>query len=267
MVSTHISDSGQRSLLELPGDVRSRIMQYALTSSAPLHLVSPLKAAPEEAMRPFSALTAARLSAKRPLLVDPQSENGDGVEYNQTKYVCKMLYAETAGFELRCNDILISGEDSICKQLLQFGEYIGRKMRWLKNRTTTLHDYRPRHGSPGEMSPREIIKSHFPDTADMVAKTAWFCEAHPDITVDVGLPQLGAQLEVIHHFSIALQITIGAALTAVLRSSNLDFIVPQDWQRVLTNSIKIIKRDWLGRVLTEEDIRVEKLRYRTVEGV
>jgi hypothetical protein len=124
-----MSESRQRSLLDLPRDVRSRSMEYALTSSAPLHLVSSLTAAPAGAVRPFSALTAARLSAKRPLLVDPQSETGDGVEYNQinqVKYVRKLLYAETAGHELRFNNLVIASEDGTCKQLLQFGKYIGR---------------------------------------------------------------------------------------------------------------------------------------------
>jgi hypothetical protein len=172
MAPAYISEGTQCTLLTLPGDVRSRIMEYALTSSAPLHLVSPLKTAPKGAVRPFSAVMAARLCAKRPILVDPQSETGDGVEFNQIKYVCSQLKAETAGHELRFNDIIIAGEDSTCKQLLQFGEHIGSKTRWLKNRTITLLDLRPRYGNPGELTPPKILISLFPDTADMIAKTA-----------------------------------------------------------------------------------------------
>jgi hypothetical protein len=100
-------------------------MEYALTSSAPLHLVSPLKSPHKGATRPFSAVMAARLCAKRPILVAPQSETGDGVEFNQIKFVCSQLKAETAGHELRFNDIIITSEDSTCKQFLQLGEYIG----------------------------------------------------------------------------------------------------------------------------------------------
>jgi hypothetical protein len=170
MAPAYISEGTQCTLLTLPGDVRSRIMEYALTSSAPLHLVSPLKSPPKGAVRPFSAVMAARLCVKRPILVDPQSETGDGVELNQIKFVCRQAYAETAGHELRFNDNIIAGEDSTFEQLFQFGEHIGSKTRWLKNRTITLSDLRLRYRNPGELNPTKILMNLFPDTADMIAK-------------------------------------------------------------------------------------------------
>jgi hypothetical protein len=273
MAPVYISEGTQCTFLTLPGDVRSRIMEYALTSSAALHHVSPLETPLKGVVRPFSAVMAARLCAKRPILVDPQSETGDGVEFNQIKYVCRQAYAETAGHELRFNDIIIAGEDSTCKQLLQFGEYIGRKTRWLKNRPITLSDLRPRYGNPGELTPPKILMNLFPDSADMVAKTAWFCEAQPSITVHITLPQLGTQLDCArpHTHNLVLQIITGAALTAVLRGEDLSAIVPHDllqnWQNVLTRPIKTMRKNWLGRALTEDEIRVPNLRYRAVEGM
>jgi predicted GNAT family N-acyltransferase len=41
----------------------------------------------------------------------------------------------------------------------------------------------------------------------------------------------------------------------------------QNWQNVLTRSIKTMRKNWLGRVLTEDEIRVPNLRYRAVEGM
>jgi hypothetical protein len=89
-------------LLLLPLEVRNHIFQYALTSQAPLRYQPPVRATFE--YRFPTAWPAILYEAKRTWTstLSPRSA------FSQLKYVCKQLYAEMAGLEVKFNLIVFA---------------------------------------------------------------------------------------------------------------------------------------------------------------
>lgn len=113
------------------------VYAYALTSpTGVLNLHTP--AAPSSRFSPTPT------HPPRALLTLPGSPY---TEFNQLKYVCKSLRAETAGMEVRFNDILItqatSSDAPVGAQLLAFWEkFCTQKKKWLHHTTFWLRDGR-----------------------------------------------------------------------------------------------------------------------------
>lgn len=70
--------------LNLPAELRNHIVAYALTTSA----------------RTLQYMPNDNLHSEKPIFEDPQQPDH---EFNQLKYVCKQLYYETAGLEIKYN--------------------------------------------------------------------------------------------------------------------------------------------------------------------
>ena len=79
-------------LLDLPAELRNTIYGLALTHSKPLHYRKP-KGDGDKSYLYLPEAPSQQVHDQKP------------VEYNQLKYVNKQLYAETAGLELKFNDI------------------------------------------------------------------------------------------------------------------------------------------------------------------
>ncbi len=73
-------------LLRLPGEIRNRIYEYALTSPKKLYF-----SATDEALKLRPAMSL---------------WSGVSPEFNQLKYTCYQLYKETAGVEVQFNTVV-----------------------------------------------------------------------------------------------------------------------------------------------------------------
>ncbi|KAF2640341.1 hypothetical protein P280DRAFT_507848 [Massarina eburnea CBS 473.64] len=80
-------------LMDLPGEIRNLIYEFALTSPSPLHYREPIS------------------DTTKPLIYEPATEYSQAAEINQIKYVNKRLYAETAGLEVVFNTILFARKE------------------------------------------------------------------------------------------------------------------------------------------------------------
>jgi len=130
--------------LDLPPEIRNHIYQFALTSAfGYLRLQSPS----EPGTTIHSSVSPSIDDAfHRTLLINSDDADLD-TEFNQLKFVSKQLYQETAGIEVRFNDIVIakkwSSELSLGTQLLQFIQLVSiSKRHWLVGCTFRLKDLR-----------------------------------------------------------------------------------------------------------------------------
>lgn len=88
MISTSISTtpSPPSALLSLPPELRNRIFAYTLTSRTQILQYAP----------------SPKANHHRPVFSDPSSSHPTR-DFNQLKYVCRQLYLETAGLEIKYN--------------------------------------------------------------------------------------------------------------------------------------------------------------------
>jgi hypothetical protein len=116
-------------LFEIPGEIRNRILEYALTSSTPLQYNPPI----DDDSRPSFCVS---------------STKPDGTmvshEFNVIKYVNRQLYAETAGLEIKLNTLHFSSQEGIrsspTQHLISFVCLLTPiKKGWLHN--VVVHDY------------------------------------------------------------------------------------------------------------------------------
>jgi hypothetical protein len=124
------------------------------------------------------------------LNVAPPTNNdlGDSVEYNQLKFVCRKLYAETAGLELKYNDIVICGDAGLsdegpARKFLQWREdFDPAKLSWLKLKTITLTFKIP------ESKTYSMLFPEFPESPETFAALAAVCKVNPDMMVRHEMP-------------------------------------------------------------------------------
>ncbi|KAI4667099.1 uncharacterized protein J4E79_001783 [Alternaria viburni] len=147
-------------LLDLPAELRNTIYQLALTHSEPLHYRMP------------------KDGEDKPYLYHREApfQQGDDeklVEYNQLKYVNKQLYAETAGLELKFNDVTLSessGHESPSDMLTAWVSSISiAKRSWIKTISITCDKYDP--------------KCFDSESAEAVARLARLCNDIPTMRV------------------------------------------------------------------------------------
>jgi hypothetical protein len=93
-----IKEQPQSPLLRLPAELRNRIYEYALTAKGDLMYM--FWGTDHKSIICDSAHDA---DSSRPVSVG-------ATEFNQLKYVCLKLYAETAALELRLNTLNIHGQ-------------------------------------------------------------------------------------------------------------------------------------------------------------
>ncbi|KAF1848607.1 uncharacterized protein K460DRAFT_403889 [Cucurbitaria berberidis CBS 394.84] len=184
MSSAQLRKGIQPTLLTLPGEIRNRICQYALSCEM-LRLALPVVGT-----SPPSPLLDSRLAVPRPILIDAAVQDLTKViEFNQVKFACRQLYAETAGVELKYNHLLITRrwnfEDSVCEQFLQLAKHVQAKLHWLAASTVLLADVRPHILT--ELR-KDISITTYPISANMVTKVASWCKDHLSVQVHIVLP-------------------------------------------------------------------------------
>jgi hypothetical protein len=111
------------------------------------------------------------------------------VEYNQLKFVCRQAYAETAGLELKYNDLIVCdrsrGDEAVGLQFVKFLENIGAaKHSWLHGCSIDPVDRREKDIRPGH--------TFLPDSAATIARIASFCNANPSISAHYIIPGFDA---------------------------------------------------------------------------
>jgi hypothetical protein len=152
-------------LLRLPGELRNKIYEYALSSQTPLLLNSDTGGLPAQLLSDIDGFTQ---------------------EFNQIKYVSKQLYAETAHTEMKYNDIMVSRkemeDDPPGSQFLSwiYALMLPTRLR-LNGATVVLTDDSGAHG---------MLYDYMPDTARTMSYLARFCNAHPAVTIHYHLPPL-----------------------------------------------------------------------------
>ncbi|KAF2877754.1 hypothetical protein BDV95DRAFT_588790 [Massariosphaeria phaeospora] len=97
------------SLLTLPGEIRNRIYEFALHNPEGLtHTTQIVKIREPQSGKKKALIKPLFHAFIHPL--SPGADNRPAVEYNQLKYVCRQLYAETAGLELKLNAWVVPGK-------------------------------------------------------------------------------------------------------------------------------------------------------------
>lgn len=112
---------------------------------------------------------------------EPYAEKEED-EFNQIKYVCRQLYHETKGIELRCNKICFHQKyfhsQAPAPIFSKFTSSIApRKISWLTHIVIATESY-----STGQMIKHGINKMLEP--ADNIMRMADFCRSNPHVTVD-----------------------------------------------------------------------------------
>ncbi|KAI8938847.1 hypothetical protein NX059_004709 [Plenodomus lindquistii] len=179
------------SLLNLPGEIRNAIYNHALTApSAGLNIVLPCT----------RTTSPPRLAAghgiQRPVLV--QSCDKEENEYNQLKFVCKQLYREAAGLEVKLNNLVVehkSDSEATCgEQMLSFMAHVQGKVYWLTGRTITIKTIETEdvnhHEYPEVRGYTNPAVDMFPDTAANIFKIAAWCQQNPSVKIKAILPGL-----------------------------------------------------------------------------
>jgi hypothetical protein len=163
----------------LPPEIRNRIYGYVLTAPrAQLYLRMPYE---DQAVPNLSS----RL--KRPILQNWYIDGPD-VEFNQLKYVSCQAYAETAGLELKYNQLVVTdrteNDGAVGAQLLKFLEHVGvAKHSWLRGSSIALKKGWISNVGPGH--------GFLPDDAAAIARLASFCNANPSVGVYYTIPAFG----------------------------------------------------------------------------
>lgn len=255
MASNRLHEGDRPTLLTLPAEIRNRIYQYAL-SNKQLSLVLPLGWVMfGEPIPP----THAKLAIHRPIFIDADSV--EIMEFNQLKFVCRQLYAEAAGLELKYNDIAItqhywSSEYMVSEQFRQLAEQVKAKTHWLTGVTVTLDDMSPRCGDYGHVNQ---YSDHFPTIAEEIARLASWCRDNASVQIDVVL----SGLTLFHHCDSCLRsfMLIGVAMTRMLTNIDISDILPRQEQRDIPIIINLMTRFWLDTVDINE-LRAPNLRWR-----
>lgn len=138
-------------LLRLPGELRNRIYRYTLTSDRPLTFV--------ESIRPEKDRLAFFI-------------HGTFVEFNQSKYVCRQLYTETAGLELKYSPITFFGNSQLTRLPARlFNNFLSTcatsKVSWLSDIILCAYG----------------TKYNF-ESAQNLLLVAEFCRLHPHVRVE-----------------------------------------------------------------------------------
>lgn len=154
--------------MSLPSELRNRIYEFALSASTPLYYLEPHKG------------SKAILHIRTAL---PHPPHHQAVEFNQLKYANKQLYAETAGLELKFNNITISARwafnNPAAKLVTWLSSMPPAKIAWINTITLTF-DVRPvLYG---------IVSLQVPETAETIAQLSHLCKSHPTINVKYILP-------------------------------------------------------------------------------
>ena len=209
-------------LLRLPGELRNRIYEYALTNENGLYYTKKhFNAGPRNSKPSKLALHTKELHKPKLVMADPVWDNLDiyscsevswinsdyydelkrsyTEDFNQLKYVCRQLYSETAGLELKYNDLILSAKWNLLSKLTQsFAEF----------------------PVSGTVSLRKVILRGPLDPIKKLLKLDEFCKQQPHITVHYQIVQLQ------YTTFVEDLMAMGLALNLVLRGVDLSHLLP-----------------------------------------
>ncbi|KAH7081377.1 hypothetical protein BKA63DRAFT_487106 [Paraphoma chrysanthemicola] len=165
-------------LLSLPGELRNRIWEYALTSSVSIHHARTSRITADGQSRISYVLSACSTIATS----DPPTQEGPAgstLEYNNIKYVNRQLYDETANLEMKYNKIQFSqlnaGEASALDQVVGYTARLPRKhVKWLANVILEPHA----DADALRLWQKDNRKGH--RELSILIK---YCEQHPDVHI------------------------------------------------------------------------------------
>ncbi|CAO2654138.1 Nn.00g108710.m01.CDS01 [Neocucurbitaria sp. VM-36] len=259
MAPNQLRKGNQPTLLTLPGEIRNRIYRYALACDK-LKVILPFV---DNAELPVP--WKFRSKVQRLILVDATVDDVPNiVEFNQLKFTCRHFYTETAGLELKYNNIFVTRrwtfEDEVGSQFLQFANLVKAKAHWLSGSILTLEDVCP---WPSETGSGERFEGFFPDTATIIAKIASWCRDHPSVQVDITIPGFQS----CGHCEMCIQtfMIMGIALSDVLRGQDLGDLLPLALFSTMVHVIEDIMNSWTGSVRAS-DFQVPNLRFRIAHG-
>jgi hypothetical protein len=120
--------------------------------------------------------------ARRPILTLPTVDSKNLVEFNQLKYVCRQLYAETAGIELKFNNLSIRQESDLAgtfgTRFQTFMRHFEPRIQWLSGAPIVLEGSRDARDFDND-------ESFHPCTADVMIRTIAFCKSNPKVNVTI----------------------------------------------------------------------------------
>jgi hypothetical protein len=154
-------------LLELPGELRNRIWQYALTTENGLDMVW------------VSHRRSPQLFARG----RDAAEDEGRVEFNQLKYTCHALHKETAGWEAKFNRVVVCTHAADPRPVELFGNFLATcapaKAAWFTDLDLV---FETQAQNRGEDSARIMISLTL-ETSPALLSVAAFCKHHPHVNV------------------------------------------------------------------------------------
>ncbi|KAF2872790.1 hypothetical protein BDV95DRAFT_606362 [Massariosphaeria phaeospora] len=201
----------QSPFLQLPGDIRNSIYEFAFY--CPDGLFCTEKKEPD---------------GSRKLVIT----GSDHEEFNTLKFVCRQLYWETAGLELKSNQICFRPSQSsehnanrtsptLCIPL--FFHFVETctpsRLAWLTNVTIKEWDT---YSEPERCVTKRCYE-YINSQCDRIVDLQRFCVLHPKISVTFVIPGFGP----IEHLRTAKFVWLGLALTRLLRGVDLIPTFPQ----------------------------------------
>ncbi|KAH7091417.1 hypothetical protein FB567DRAFT_274113 [Paraphoma chrysanthemicola] len=171
-------------LLQLPAEVRNEIVEFALTSSGPLHHC-----------QPRTLFSPVRLQASYcHIFVEGKDIIDDQLErplFNNLKLVCRQLHAETAGLEIRFNSLIFAPQSvspfySNPHIPVSYGKYLKAAEQWLFDFVAPMTPKKLQWLSTVIIASGTkclaMRQSKAPPMPDL-SSLAMFCKQHPHIDV------------------------------------------------------------------------------------
>jgi hypothetical protein len=232
-------------LLELPAELRNTICQFALTHSKSLHYYNPENVGD----RPYLYLRD---------IPSQQVDDKKPVEYNQLKYVNKQLYAETAGLELKHNDITLSERSerfehtSPCEVLSDWLSSISHTKRfWIKTIAIRCE---------WEFNRSKIVG----ESAETIARLTQLCNEIPSMRVKhykplwmLGSYRFGEYYHYFYYFFVSAQ----RFSYAYRGESFKDRLIDADSRHRAMICGKAWREDWGNPKVELAQLQAENLRY------
>ncbi|KAF2823017.1 hypothetical protein CC86DRAFT_385184 [Ophiobolus disseminans] len=199
---------------------------------------------------------------KRMLLVDTASAQAgeatedSSVEFNQLKFVCKELYSETAGLEIRYNDLLIQqtfeNKLPVAEQHQLLVNHIGEsRFSWLSGTTITLENTLTLKVMSED---KRTSTRPFPCTVATAVQVAEFCRANPTIQIRLISPGFNVCPSA-GEFCLRCFMVEGVRNELLLRDRHLGTDIPHVYYHSTMSEIQT----WLGEVAVK-DVRAPNFR-------
>jgi hypothetical protein len=231
-------------LLTLPAEIRNVINSYALSASGDLHLVLPTD---QSSTGPKIPDSSDEELVRRSILTLPTVDSENLVDFNQLKYVCRQLYAETAGIELKFNDLSIRQksdlEGTFGTRFQTLMRHVEPRIHWLSGATIVLE---------GSRDARDFddYESFHPCTADVMNRTIVFCKSNPKVNVTIISRDLGTHCS--PEICCVCFLAHGIFWTWALRGVDHSGDLPSEMHYKYAEACDKIRRRWLGSIARDD---------------